>query len=300
VSVDATGSVELVTGAASVGQGVETVLAQICAEALGVDYWRIRVVRGRTDRIEFGNGAHASRVTVMSGSATYQAALAVRAMALDTAAQQLQTTGDALTIVDGRIVRIAKPDEPLMELGEVARQMGPNSPLMRGRTPGLTAERWFYSEHMTYPYGVHLAQIRIDRETGEVRVERYLVANDIGRAVNPMLVEGQIVGGFAQGLGGALFEEFRYDEQGQPLSTTFADYLIPTMAEMPPVDVLIAEEAPSPLNPLGVKGAGEGGTNAVGAAIAAAVDNALGRPGAITSLPIVPRHVRRLLAEEGP
>jgi aerobic carbon-monoxide dehydrogenase large subunit len=222
-------------------------------------------------------------------------------MALETAAQQLQTSSDTLTIVDGCVVRTAAPDEKLMELAEVARHMGPNSPLMRGRTPGLTAERWFYSEHMTYPYGVHLAQIRVDRETGEVRVERYLVANDIGRAINPMLVEGQIVGGFAQGLGGALFEEFRYDEQGQPLSTTFADYLIPTMAEMPPVvDVLISEAAPSPLNPLGVKGAGEGGTNAVGAAIAAAVDNALGRPGAITSLPIVPRTVRRLLAEETP
>ena len=108
-----------------------------------------------------------------------------------------------------------------------------------------------------------------------MRVERYLVANDIGRAINPMLVEGQIVGGFAQGLGGALFEEFRYDEQGQPLSTTFADYLLPTLSEVPPLDVVIAEDAPSPLNPLGVKGAGEGGTNAVGAAIASAVDDAL-------------------------
>ncbi len=297
VSVDATGSVELVTGAASVGQGVETVLAQICAEALGIDYRRIRVVRGRTDRIEFGNGAHASRVTVMSGSATYLAALAVRAMALETAAMELQTTAEALTIRDGRILRIARPDEPLMALGDIARQMGPNSPLMRGRTPGLTAERWFYSDHMTYPYGAHLAQLRIDRDTGEVRVERYLVAYDIGRAINPMLVEGQIAGGFAQGLGGALFEEFRYDDEGQPLSTTFADYLIPTMAEVPPVEVLIAEDAPSPLNPLGVKGAGEGGTNAVGAAIAAAVDDALGRPGAVTRLPIAPRTMRRLLAE---
>ncbi|MBV9523676.1 MAG: xanthine dehydrogenase family protein molybdopterin-binding subunit [Alphaproteobacteria bacterium] len=297
ISVDATGSVELVSGAASVGQGVETVLAQICAEALGVDYRRVRVVRGRTDRIEFGNGAHASRVTVMSGTATYLAALAVRSMALETAALQLQTTADTLTIIDGTVVRAAAPDEALIGLGEVARQMGPNSPLMRGRTPGLTAERWFYSDHMTYPYGAHLAQVRIDRDTGEVRVERYLVAYDVGRAVNPMLVEGQIVGGFAQGLGGTLFEEFRYDDQGQPLSTTFADYLIPTAAELPQVDVLIAEDAPSPLNPLGVKGAGEGGTNAVGAAIAAAVDNAVGQPGAVKSLPITPRMVRRFFAE---
>jgi carbon-monoxide dehydrogenase large subunit len=296
ISVDATGGIELVSGAASVGQGVETALAQICAEALGVEYNRIRVVRGRTDRIEFGNGAHASRVTVMSGSATYQAALAVRDMALEMAAQLLQAHPADLTIIDGQVVRLSDPDTPLMPLGEVARNMGPNSRLMIGRTPGLTAERWFYSDHMTYPYGVHLALVRIDRGTGEVRVERYLVANDVGRAINPMLVEGQIVGGFAQGLGGALFEEFRYDESGQPLSTTFADYLIPTLAELPPVDVLIAEDAPSPLNPLGVKGAGEGGTNGVGAAIASAVDDALRQPGAITVLPIMPRTVHALLA----
>jgi carbon-monoxide dehydrogenase large subunit len=254
------------------------------------------VVRGRTDRIEFGNGAHASRVTVMSGSATYHAALAVRSMALAMAAQLLQAKPDDLTVLDGQIVRRAEPDEPLMALGEVARQMGPNSKLMVGRTPGLTAERWFYSDHMTYPYGVHLAVVRLDRGTGEVRVERYLVANDVGRAINPMLVEGQIVGGFAQGLGGALFEEFCYDESGQPLSTTFADYLIPSLSEMPPVDVLIAEDAPSPLNPLGVKGAGEGGTNGVGAAIASAVDDALRQPGAVTALPILPRTVHKLLA----
>ena len=113
-------------------------------------------------------------------------------------------------------------------------------------------------------------------------VERYLVAYDIGRAVNPMLVEGQIVGGVAQGLGGALFEEFVYDERGEPLAVTFADYLMPTAREMPPIDVLITEDAPSPLNPLGLKGAGEGGINAVGAAIAAAIDDAIGMPGAVT------------------
>ena len=295
IAVDATGGVELVSGAASVGQGVETVLAQICAEALGVDYRRVRVVRGRTDRIEFGNGAHASRVTVMSGSATYQAALAVRAMALETAAGLLQAAPEELTIVDGHVVRLATPGEALIPLGEVARQMGPNSALSVGRTPGLSAERWFYSDHMTYPYGVHLAVVRIDCGTGEVRVERYLVANDIGRAINPMLVEGQLAGGFVQGLGGALFEEFCYDEAGQPLSTTFADYLIPTLAEVPPLDLLVSEEAPSPLNPLGVKGAGEGGTNGVGAAIASAVDDALGQPGAVTRLPISPRTVHGLL-----
>ena len=295
ISVAPDGTVELVSGASSVGQGVETALAQICAERLGVAYDRIRVVRGRTDRIEFGNGAHASRVTVMSGSATWQAAGAVRAMALEMAAGLLQLPAEMLTIRDGVVMRADGASGPSMPLGEVAAKMGPNSALMRGRTPGLTAEEWFWSDHMTYPYGVHCALLRIDRDTGAVCVERYLVANDIGRAINPMLVEGQIVGGFAQGLGGALLEEFRYDSQGQPLSTTLADYLMPTAAEMPVVDVLIAEDAPSPLNPLGVKGAGEGGTNAVGAAIASAVDDALRCPGAITSLPILPSAVSRLL-----
>ncbi len=150
---------------------------------------------------------------------------------------------------------------------------------------------------MTYPYGVHLALVSVDGKTGNVRVERYLVANDVGRAINPMLVEGQIVGGFAQGLGGALYEEFRYDESGQPLSTTFADYLIPTAAEVPDVDVLITEDAPSPLNPLGVKGAGEGGANGVGAAIASAIDDALCRPGVIISLPVTPAKIRSIVAE---
>jgi CO/xanthine dehydrogenase Mo-binding subunit len=148
---------------------------------------------------------------------------------------------------------------------------------------------------------VHLAQVALDRMTGAVAVEHYLVAYDVGRAVNPKLVEGQIIGGFAQGLGGALFEEFRYDERGQPLSTTLADYLMPSIAEMPPLDVLVTEDAPSPLNPLGVKGAGEGGTNAVGAAIASAIDDALGGqgggPGLVTRLPVTPREVLRLLGE---
>jgi aerobic carbon-monoxide dehydrogenase large subunit len=137
--------------------------------------------------------------------------------------------------------------------------------------------------------------VRIDRDTGAVMVERYFVAYDIGKAVNPTLVEGQIVGGVAQGLGGALFEEFRYDTRGEPISVTFADYLLPTTREIPPIEVLISEDAPSPLNSLGVKGAGEGGANAVGAAIAAAIDDALGWPGAVTELPVTPQRLRALL-----
>jgi carbon-monoxide dehydrogenase large subunit len=294
VTVDTSGAVEVVTGAASVGQGVETVIAQICGEVLGVSYKKIRVIHGQTDRIAHGLGAFASRVTVMTGEATRIAACKVRAKALETAAELLQAPADALDIVDGRVVRAGVAVGPSIALGDVARALAPTAN-PRPREPGLSAEGWFHANHMTYPYGVHIAVVAIDRDTGAVGVERYLVAYDIGRAVNPMLVEGQIVGGFVQGLGGALFEEFLYDERGEPICVTFADYLMPSAREAPATEVLICEGAPSPLNALGVKGAGEGGANAVGAALATAIDDAIGRPGAVTQLPITPRRLRELL-----
>jgi aerobic carbon-monoxide dehydrogenase large subunit len=142
---------------------------------------------------------------------------------------------------------------------------------------------------------VHIAVLRVDADTGAVTVERYFVAYDVGRAVNPTLIEGQIVGGLTQGIGGALFEEFTYDERGEPLNVTFTDYLMPTARETPPVEVVISEDAPSPLNPLGLKGAGEGGVNAVGAAIAAAIDDAIGMPGAVMQLPVTPQRLRAIL-----
>ncbi|MFL4999650.1 MAG: xanthine dehydrogenase family protein molybdopterin-binding subunit [Xanthobacteraceae bacterium] len=299
VAVDAAGAVEVVTGAASVGQGVETAIAQICADALGVDYRCVRVIHGRTDRIAFGMGAFASRVTVMTGEATRRAAVAVREKAIEVAAGLLQQPPDALDVVDGKVVRKGAPAGPSVALGEVAKALEPTSKLRGRRMPGLAADGWFYSDHMNYPYGVHVAVAQVDRETGGIAIPRYLVAYDIGRAVNPMLVEGQIAGGFAQGLGGALLEEFRYDERGEPLSVTFADYLMPTAREVPALDVVIAEDAPSPLNPLGLKGAGEGGANAVGAAVAAAIDDAIGIPGAITQLPVTPQRLREILKRSG-
>jgi len=294
VTIDDTGAVEVVTGAASVGQGMETVIAQICADTLGVDYRRVRVVHGHTDRIAFGLGAFASRVTVMTGEAARLAATKLRDKAIAAAASLLQSRPEALTVADGK-VRSA-PNGPSVDLGEVARALAPASKLRGDATPGLTAEGWIEQRHMAYPYGVHIAVVRVDCDTGAVTVERYLVAYDIGRAVNPMLVEGQIAGGVAQGLGGALFEEFLYDRRGEPLSVTFADYLLPTARDIPCVETLISEDAPSPLNPLGLKGAGEGGTNPVGAALAAAIDDALGRPGAVTRLPVTPQRLREILA----
>jgi aerobic carbon-monoxide dehydrogenase large subunit len=294
-TVDTNGTVEVVTGAASVGQGVETVVAQICADALGVDYRSVRVVHGQTDRIAFGMGAFASRVTVMTGEATRIAASNLRDKAIAAAASLLQSAPEALDVIDGRVVKKSAAQGPSVTLGEVARALAPAAKLLGDAAPGLSAEGWFESHHMTYPYGVHVAVVRVDRDSGAVAVERYLVAYDIGKAVNPMLVEGQIAGGVAQGLGGALFEEFRYDARGEPLAVTFADYLIPTAREIPAVETLITEDAPSPLNTLGLKGAGEGGANPVGAAIAAAIDDAIGLPGAVTELPVTPQRVRAML-----
>ena len=285
IAVKPGGGIEVVTGVASIGQGVETVIAQICADTLGVDYSTINVVHGQTDRIAKGMGAFASRVTVMCGEATRLAATKLRGQALQAAATLMQTDAAMLDIVGGDIVRTDGAG-PSMTLAALAQQL----------PEGLSAEDTFESAHMVYPYGVHVAAVKVDAETGGVTIERYVMAYDIGKAVNPKLVEAQIAGGFAQGIGGALLEEFLYDEAGEPLSVTFADYLMPTAHEIPAFTVLVSEDAPSPLNPLGLKGAGEGGTNPVGAVIASAIDDALGQPGAVTRLPVTPMRLKALMA----
>jgi carbon-monoxide dehydrogenase large subunit len=297
ISVDTSGAVEVVTGGASLGQGFETVMAQVAADALGVDYRRCRVIHGQTDRIPFGIGAHASRATVMTASATHIAALNVRKKALEVAAELLQATPDALTIVDGEVLRRDRAGGPSIGLGKIAQNLAPGAKTLNGRDPGLAAEGWFKTAHQVYPYGSHVAVVRVDRDTGGVVVERYCIAYDIGRAINPALVEGQIVGGYAQGLGGALFEEFIYSERGDPLAVTFADYLLPAVHETPAPEVLLREDYTTPLNPLGIKGAGESGITGVGAAIASAIDDAIGIPGAVTQLPVTPQRLKRLLRE---
>jgi carbon-monoxide dehydrogenase large subunit/6-hydroxypseudooxynicotine dehydrogenase subunit gamma len=231
----------------------------------------------------------------MTGSATHSAALKLRDKAIDIAAELMQTSKDALDIVEGKIVRRDAPGGASMTLGEIARHLAPGSKTRGEREPGLSVTGWFTTDHQVYPYGVHIAVVCVDRETGAVAIERYLAAYDIGRAVNPSLVRGQIAGGFAQGLGGALYEEFVYDKQGQPLAVTFADYLMPTMGETPSIEIMLTEDAPSPCNPLGIKGAGESGINPVGAAIASAIDAAIGIPGAVTELPVTPTRLRAIL-----
>ena len=284
VEVNPGGKVEVITGVASIGQGVETAMAQICAETLGVDYTRINVVHGQTDRIDKGMGAFASRVTVMCGEATRMASVKLRDAMLGAAAELMQTSPDLLDIVGDEIVRTGGPGTT-MKLAELAT----------ARPDAMTAEAEFKSSHMVYPYGAHVVQLKLDTDTGAVAIERYLVAFDIGKAVNPMLVEGQIIGGLAQGLGGALFEEFTYTDNGDPLAVTFADYLMPTAREIPTVETMLSEDAPSPLNTYGFKGAGEGGITPVGAAIASAIDDALQRPGAVMQLPMTPQRIKAML-----
>lgn len=296
-TVETSGAIEIVTGAASVGQGVETVIAQICADTLGVDYRQVRVVHGQTNRIASGLGAFGSRVTVMTGEATRLAASKLREKIISASATLLQSTPDDLDIANSEVVS-RTGSRASVTLAEVARAVLSPSKLRALGETALSAHAWFDARHMTYPYGVHIAVVSVDRETGTITPERYLVAYDIGKAVNPMLVEGQLVGGVVQGLGGALLEEFLYDSRGEPLCVSFDNYLLPTTREVPPIDVLITEDAPSPTNLLGLKGAGEGGVNAVGAAIAAAIDDALGMPGSVTQLPVTPQRLRMILKRQ--
>jgi aerobic carbon-monoxide dehydrogenase large subunit len=284
VMVSKSGTVHVYSGGTSVGQGIETVLAQIAADALGVDPSVVSVSMGDTDAQPFGAGSWASRSTVVGGSAVHQAATAVRERAGELAARMLECGVGDLDVSDGAVVVRGDPGARVL-LAEIAAVVEPG---------GLSARRRFEVTHMTYPYGAHAAVVNVDPGTGQVRVLRYLVAYEVGRAVNPMLVEGQLRGGVAQGIGGALFEEFGYDEEGQPQAITFIEYRMPTAAEIPPVDLLISQDAPSPGNPLGVMGAGEGGVNAAGAAVANAVRDALGLPGGVGQLPLTPARIRQL------
>jgi carbon-monoxide dehydrogenase large subunit len=294
VTVTKSGTVHVFSGGTSVGQGIETVLTQIAADALGVDPLVVRVVAGDTAAQPFGAGSWASRSTVVGGTAVHQAATAVRERAVQLAARMLETAEADLEVRDGSIGVRGDPNARVT-LAAVARAAEPAGGYLAGGEPtGLSARRRFEVARMTYPYGVHAAVVEVDAGTGRVRVLRYLVAYEVGRAINPMLVEGQLIGGVAQGIGGALFEEFSYDDTGQPQAITFIEYRMPTAAEIPPVDVLLAQDAPSPGNPLGVMGAGEGGVNAVGAAVANAVRDALGLAGGIGQLPLTPARVRAL------
>jgi CO/xanthine dehydrogenase Mo-binding subunit len=294
VEITSDGAARVFSGGASVGQGLETVLAQICADVLGVDYARVSVVHGDTALVPDGMGAFGSRATTLSGSAVLRSSERLRERVLELASEELEIAPGDLTVAGDRVVARGA-ESASISLAELHRLARPALALGRDMQPLLTDEAYFLSEDMTFPYGVHCVAVEVDVETGELRVAYYTIGYDIGRAINPVLVEGQIVGGAAQGFGGAVLEELVYDDDGQLLAGSFVDYLLPTAGEAPAVDVLLTEDAPTPRNPLGAKGAGEGGTAAVGAAIANAVADALGAEP--KALPLSPERVVRLARE---
>jgi carbon-monoxide dehydrogenase large subunit/6-hydroxypseudooxynicotine dehydrogenase subunit gamma len=305
VEVGPDGTVRVLAGGTSLGQGVETVLARIAADALGVDPDAVSVVCGDTDLQPDGAGSWASRTTVVAGNAVHAAAAAVREQAVKVAASLLEAAPGDLTVAAG-VIGVRGDPAASLTLAEVAAAVairaggrGPDAREAERRAAGrdgagLAARRRFDVSHMTYPYGVHIAVVEVDTGTGGVRVLRYLVGYEVGKAVSPALVAGQLRGGAAQGIGGGLLEEFGYDEAGQPLATTFMDYRMPTAAEVPPIDVLVLEQSPAPGNPLGLRGAGEGGVSASGAVLASAVRDALGLTGSVGRLPLTPARVLTL------
>jgi aerobic carbon-monoxide dehydrogenase large subunit len=297
VLVDSTGAVVVHSGTPSVGQGVETVFAQICADALGVRYEDVTVRYGDTDALPDSVGAFGSRGTVMGGNAVLGAAERVRDKILAVAARELEAHPADLELRDGA-VHVRGVADRALSLKEVARAASVTRALAAGAEPGLEALHYHGQEKMTYGHGLHLAMVEVDGETGVPRVLRYAVAYDVGRAINPMLVEGQLVGGLAQGLGAALHEELAYDHAGQLTAGTLMEYHLPAAADMPPLDLWIREEDPSPTNPLGVKGAGEDGIVAAGGAVANAVADALAPLGVeIRALPLHPCRLRELIAD---
>jgi carbon-monoxide dehydrogenase large subunit len=293
VEVDATGHVVVYSGIAAVGQGIDTTLAQVCADELNVSPESITVVHGDSARVPFGVGGFASRGAAVALPAAVMASIKVRDKMLRVAEGLLEAAAADLVLEDGAVHVRGVPDRKVT-FRTLARAALPGP---AGMEPGLYAEHFFEAPKMTYPYGTHAAMVEVDIETGTLRIVRYAIAYDVGRAVNPMIVDGQLVGALAQGIGGAIFEELAYDEAGQLLTSTFMDYLIPTAMEMPESTVVrILEETPTPLNPLGVKGAGEGGSSGCGGALANAVSDALSPLGiSITALPMSPDRLSALI-----
>lgn len=271
------GTFRVHVGIASVGQGIATALSQIAADALGVGIDRIVVSHHDTDAVPDGRGAFSSRSVTFGGSAVKGAADDLIERARLAAAEELEIDPGDLVVEDG-LVRVVGGG-PALALAEL----------------GCEGRFHFRKGPRTFSMGAVLVQVAIDPDTHAPTVERCVLACDVGRAINPEIVRGQLVGAAAQGIGGALLEELAYGDDGQPLATSFMDYLMPTAAEVPEIEPIVLElpqHRPESVNPLGVKGAGEAGIVGVGAAIANAVADAVGSPDAATSLPITPEKLR--------
>ncbi len=296
VRVNPSGRVSIYTGAAAMGQGLATALAQICAQQLGLDPDQIAVTAGDTMLAPLGFGGFASRQLVTAGSSVFLSAQAVAEKAKKLASHMLETAEHDLELRDGKVSVVGAPDLAV-PLGELARVLkgAPGYAFPPGITPALEADVVWQTEPLTYANTCHVAEVEVDPDLCAVKILRYTAVQDCGVLINPMIVEGQIRGGIAHGIGNALYEEMIYDAEGQPLTTTLADYLLPTSTETPTLNTIF-RETPSPINPLGAKGVGEVGTIPVAAAIISAVENALSPFDLhIQQTPITPRALFALL-----
>jgi len=294
VKLDPSGRVIVATGACCQGQGHETSFAQIAADALGVPLDWVTIIGGDTDRIPFGIGTFASRSAVLAGNAITTASRKVRERVVEAAARLLEARPDDLEIEDGRVFVRGVPSSAI-PLARVIQASLPTYAAPGVIEPTFEATAYHHVPTVTYASAVHIAQVEVDPETGTVKLLRYVVAHDCGHVINPMIVDGQIHGGVAQGVGGGLFEEILYDQAGQLLTTTFMDYHIPVADELPPIET-VHLEFPSPRNPLGIKGLGEGGAISPPAAIANAIEDALAPFGIrITETPVTPRRLAALV-----
>jgi carbon-monoxide dehydrogenase large subunit len=290
--------VSVLTGAAAIGQGLVTALSQICAEQLGMRPEDVRVISGDTAVVPWGLGAFASRQTVTAGSSVHLAARAVAEKAKRLGGMLMQTAPEDLEVADGK-VRVKADPTRAITLAELARILrgGPGYAFPPDMTPGLEATESFRTDLLAYANACHVAEVEVDVETGDVRILRYLALHDSGVRINPMIVDGQTHGSISHGIGNALYEWMGYDGGGQPTTTTFADYLMPTATEVPRFETSY-RQSPSPMNPLGVKGAGEAGVIPASPAVMSAIENALSPFGVrIAETPLLPARLCALIAE---
>ena len=299
VHVQTSGKVTVATGIGTQGQGHFTSFAQIVTEALGVPIADVDVITGDTDRFHWGAGTFASRGAVVAGNAIHAAASAVAAKARAVAARTLSIPESDVERADG-VARSKRDRSRAIGIGELAKRANPlRGAVEPGAEPGLEATRYFGPERGATAAGVHAMILAFDPETMSVAIEKYVAVHDCGRVLNPLIVEGQIHGGVAQGIGNAWYEQLVFDETGQLKNGSFIDFLLPTALDVPRIET-DHRETPSPLNPLGVKGAGEAGAIPVGALFAQALENAIDRPGfEVLEIPLSPNRLFELLRREG-
>jgi len=295
VTVEPSGRVRLATGVGTQGQGHFTVFAQIVADVLGVDVTDMHVITGDTREFHWGTGTFASRGAVVAGSACHAAAVRVREKILELASRELKAAPADLVLGGGRVHARGDPKGG-MALGALALKANPLRGAVRpGSEPGLEATAYFGPDRGSTANGVHAMLVEVDPETAQVEIKRYVVVHDCGRVINPMIVEGQIHGGVAHGIGNAFYEQLVYDDEGQLLNASFMDYLLPTATDVPNVE-MTHRETPSPLNPLGAKGVGEAGAIPTGALFAQAVEDALAGSGLeICEIPLSPNRLFELM-----